>query len=71
MARDDSLRIISLGGIGHIGKNMTAFEQDGEILILDCGIMFPDEEQPGIDVILPDMTYIYENHERIVGVILT
>jgi ribonuclease J len=66
-----TLRIISLGGIGHIGKNMTAFEQDGEILILDCGIMFPDEEQPGIDVILPDMTYIYENHERIVGVILT
>ena len=71
MARDDTLRIISLGGIGHIGKNMTAFEQNGEILILDCGIMFPDEEQPGIDVILPDMTYIYENHERIVGVILT
>ncbi|MFO8080709.1 MAG: ribonuclease J [Armatimonadota bacterium] len=71
MARDDTLRIISLGGIGHIGKNMTAFEQNGEILILDCGIMFPDEEQPGIDVILPDMTYLYENHERIVGVILT
>ena len=71
MARDDTLRIISLGGIGHIGKNMTAFEQNGEILILDCGIMFPDEEQPGIDVILPDMTYIYENHDRIVGVILT
>lgn len=71
MARDDTLRIISLGGIGHIGKNMTAFEQDGKILILDCGIMFPDEEQPGVDVILPDMTYIYENHERVVGVILT
>lgn len=71
MARDDTLRIISLGGIGHIGKNMTAFEQDGKILILDCGIMFPDEEQPGIDVILPDMTYIYQNHERVVGVILT
>ncbi|MGI5819981.1 MAG: ribonuclease J [Armatimonadota bacterium] len=71
MARDDTLRIISLGGIGHIGKNMTAFEQNGEILILDCGIMFPDDEQPGIDVILPDMDYIYENHERVVGVILT
>lgn len=71
MARDDTLRIISLGGIGHIGKNMTAFEQNDEILILDCGIMFPDEEEPGIDVILPDMTYIYENYERVVGVILT
>ncbi len=71
MARDDTLRLISLGGIGHIGKNMTAFEQNGEILVLDCGIMFPDEEQPGIDLIMPDMTYIYENHDRVVGVILT
>ncbi len=71
MVSDDRLRIISLGGIGHIGKNMTAFEQNGKILILDCGIMFPDEEQPGIDVILPDMSYIYENHDRILGVILT
>ncbi len=71
MAHDDTLRIISLGGIGHIGKNMTALEQNGEILIIDCGIMFPDEEQPGIDVILPDMTYIYENYERVLGVLLT
>ena len=68
---DDTLRIISLGGIGHIGKNMTLFEQDGEILVLDCGIMFPDEEQPGIDLIMPDMTYLYENQHKIVGVILT
>ncbi|MGD9496536.1 MAG: ribonuclease J [Armatimonadota bacterium] len=71
MARRDTLRLISLGGIGHIGKNMTLFEQDGEILVLDCGIMFPDEEQPGIDLIMPDMTYLYQNQERIVGVILT
>lgn len=71
MAQDGTLRIISLGGIGHIGKNMTAIEQDGKILIIDCGIMFPDEEQPGVDVILPDMTYIYENHERVLGVLLT
>ena len=71
MAQDDTLRIISLGGIGHIGKNMTAIEQDGQILIIDCGIMFPDSEQPGIDVILPDMTYIYENHKRVLGVMLT
>lgn len=71
MAPDSSLRLISLGGIGHIGKNMTVFEQDGEILVLDCGIMFPDEEQPGVDLILPDMSYIYENHERVAGVVLT
>ncbi len=71
MARDDTLRLISLGGIGHIGKNMTLLEQDGEILIIDCGIMFPDEEHPGIDLIMPDMTYVYENHDRVVGVILT
>ncbi|MGC9316440.1 MAG: ribonuclease J [Armatimonadota bacterium] len=71
MASDSTLRLISLGGIGHIGKNMTVFEQDGEILVLDCGIMFPDEEQPGVDLILPDMSYIYENHERVRGVVLT
>ncbi len=68
---DDTLRIISLGGIGHIGKNMTLFEQHGEILVLDCGIMFPDEEQPGVDLIMPDMTYLYENRDRVLGVILT
>lgn len=71
MAAGDTLRIISLGGIDHIGKNMTLFEQDGEILVLDCGIMFPDEEHPGIDLIMPDMTYLYENHEKVLGVILT
>lgn len=71
MAADDTLRIISLGGIDHIGKNMTLFEQEGEILVLDCGIMFPDEEHPGIDLIMPDMTYLYENHEKVLGVILT
>jgi len=60
MARkgDGTIRLISLGGIGDIGKNMTVFEQNGEIMIVDVGIMFPDEEHPGVDLILPDMTYI-------------
>ena len=73
MARkgDGTVRLISLGGIGDIGKNMTVFEQNGEIMIVDVGIMFPDEEHPGVDLILPDMTYIYENADRVVGVVLT
>ena len=73
MARkgDGTIRLISLGGIGDIGKNMTVFEQNGEIMIVDVGIMFPDEEHPGVDLILPDMTYIYENADRVVGVVLT
>jgi ribonuclease J len=66
-----NVRIISLGGIGSIGKNMTLIEQDDEILVIDCGLMFPDENHPGVDIILPDMTYLYENAERISGVVLT
>ncbi len=68
---DSAVRLISLGGIGDIGMNMTVFEQNGEIMIVDVGIMFPDEEHPGVDLILPDMTYIYENAERVKGVVLT
>jgi len=65
------LRIISLGGIGRMGKNMTLFEQRDEILIVDCGLMFPGDDTPGIDLIIPDMTYVFENAERVAGVILT
>jgi len=54
-----------------IGKNMLLVEQRGELLLIDCGVMFPDETLPGVDVILPDMTYVYENRDRVVGLILT
>ena len=65
------LRIISLGGIGVMGKNMTVFEQRDELLVVDCGLMFPDEDKPGIDFIIPDMSYVLDNAERVAGIVLT
>ena len=49
-----TLRIVALGGLGEIGRNMTVFESDGRLLIVDCGVLFPEENQPGVDLILPD-----------------
>lgn len=65
------LRIIPLGGIGEIGRNMTVFELDGQIMILDCGVLFPEETQPGVDLILPDFGYLEDKLDRIVGTVLT
>jgi len=65
------VRLITLGGTLQIGKNMLVLEQRDEILIIDCGIGFPDETLPGVDIILPDMTYILENRDRVVGLVLT
>ena len=65
------LRIIPLGGIGEIGRNMTVFELDGQILILDCGVLFPEETQPGVDLILPDFGYLEDKLDRVVGAVLT
>jgi ribonuclease J len=56
--KKDVMRIIPLGGIGEIGRNMTVFEINGKILIVDCGVLFPEEHQPGVDVILPDFGYL-------------
>ncbi|NQX26728.1 ribonuclease J [Microbacteriaceae bacterium VKM Ac-2854] len=66
-----TLRIIPLGGLGEIGRNMTTFEIDGKILIVDCGVLFPEENQPGVDLILPDFTPIKDRLNDIVGVVLT
>ena len=57
--------------MGDIGKNMTLFAQPNSMLAVDCGLMFPDEEHPGVDVILPDMSFVLENAERMAGVVLT
>ena len=65
------LRIIPLGGVGEIGKNMTVIEYENDILIIDCGLIFPDEEMPGIDVVIPDMTYLEQNKDRIRGMCVT
>ena len=66
-----SVRVIFLGGVGEIGKNMTALEFGDDIIIVDCGVEFPREDSPGIDAILPDITYIKENIDKVRGIVLT
>ncbi len=65
------LKIIPLGGLGEIGKNMTAFECGTDIIVVDCGMGFPDEDMYGIDIVLPDISYLRSNADRIRGIILT
>lgn len=64
-------RVIPLGGVGEIGRNMTVFDIDGKILIVDCGVLFPEETQPGVDLILPDFTPIRHRLDDVVAVVLT
>jgi ribonuclease J len=66
-----ALRITPLGGIGEIGRNMTVYEFDGRLLIVDCGVLFPEDTQPGVDLILPDFTPIRDRLDDIVGIVLT
>ena len=68
---DDAVRIVALGGIGEIGRNMTVLEYRGRLLIVDCGVLFPEESQPGIDLILPDFDYIRDRLDDVEAVILT
>src|SRR6266480_4953281 len=68
---DGALRITPLGGLGAIGRNMTVFEYDGKLLIVDCGVLFPDENQPGVDLILPDFQPIRDRLDDVVAVVLT
>lgn len=69
--KDKKLKVISLGGLGEIGKNMTLFEYGEDIVIIDCGLAFPDEEMPGIDLVIPDFTYIQKNAHKIKGLLIT
>ncbi|WP_309101999.1 ribonuclease J [Microbacterium sp.] len=68
---EGTLRVTPLGGLGEIGRNMTMFEYGGKILIVDCGVLFPEEHQPGVDLILPDFEPIRHRLDDIVGVVLT
>jgi ribonuclease J len=65
------LRVVPLGGLGEIGRNMTVFEYDGSLLVVDCGVLFPEEHQPGVDVILPDFSWIRDRLDRVVAIVLT
>lgn len=66
-----TLRIIPLGGLGDVGRNMTVMEFDGRLLIIDCGVLFPEDSQPGVDLILPDFTLIADRLGDIEAIILT
>lgn len=65
------LRIVALGGLAEIGRNMTVFETNGKLLIVDCGVLFPEENQPGIDLILPDFSYIRDRLNDVIAIVLT
>ncbi len=67
----NGLRIVALGGLGEIGRNMTVFEHSGRLLIVDCGVLFPEVEQPGVDLILPDFSYIRDRLDTVEAIVLT
>lgn len=71
MKSESSIKIIPLGGIGEIGKNITAIEYKDEIIVIDCGISFPDEEMYGVDLVIPDISYLLENSNKVKGIFLT
>lgn len=70
-APSNGLRVFALGGIGEIGRNMTVFEYGGKLLIVDCGVLFPEDQQPGVDLILPDFRPIENRMDDVVAVVLT
>ena len=71
MAKTKKLRIIPIGGLDEIGKNLTAFEYSSEIVIIDCGMAFPDNDMPGVDMVINDITYLIKNASKIKGIFLT
>ena len=66
-----SVKIIPLGGLGEIGKNITAIEYNDEIIVIDCGVSFPDEQMYGVDLVIPDISYLIERKENVKGLFLT
>ena len=69
--RKGSMRIVPLGGLGEIGRNMNVIEYNGHLLLIDCGVLFPEEEQPGVDLILPDFSYIKNRLDKVEALVLT
>jgi metallo-beta-lactamase len=67
----DTLRVVPLGGLGEVGRNMTVYEINDKLLIVDCGVLFPEESQPGVDLILPDLSYVVGRIDDVVAMVLT
>jgi len=67
----NGLRVVPLGGLGEVGRNMAVLEHQGRLLIIDCGVLFPEDNQPGVDLILPDFTSIRDRYADVVAVVLT
>ena len=70
-SKKPKLKVISLGGLQEIGKNMTVFEYDNDIIIVDCCLAFPEDDMLGIDLVIPDTAYLQKNIEKIRGIVLT
>ena len=68
---DGALRVVALGGLGEVGRNMAVLEHAGRLLVIDCGVLFPEDHQPGVDLILPDFEYIKDRLDDIEAIILT
>ncbi len=71
MAMEPTLKYIPLGGVAEIGKNMSAIEYGDQIMVIDCGLMFPDEDMLGVDIVIPDVTYLVENADKVQGIVFT
>ena len=69
--KQNKIKIIPLGGLQEIGKNMTAIEYKDEMIVIDCGLSFPEDEMLGIDVVIPDVSYLVKNHDKLKGIFLT
>ena len=71
LAKKSKLRIIPIGGLNEIGKNLTAIEYSNEIIVVDCGMSFPDEDMPGVDIVINDISYLEKNASKVLGVFIT
>ena len=70
-ANDTKLRVMSLGGLAEIGKNMTVFEYGDDIVVIDAGMGFPDDDMLGVDLVIPDISYLIKNAHKIRGILIT
>ena len=71
MTKENNIRLVPLGGLGEIGKNMMVVEIGDDLAIIDAGVMFPEEDMPGVDLVIPDITYLLDNASRVKGIFLT